>query len=53
MSTYPYQVIRARLQDHNTSYKGVRDCFMQTWGREGIRGMYKGALIGKGYFSSD
>jgi len=45
LSTYPYQVIRTRLQDHNVKYKGLVDCVVQTWTREGIRGMYKGALM--------
>lgn len=31
VSTYPYQVIRARLQDQHTSYKGVLDVVQRTW----------------------
>ncbi|KAF5899101.1 mitochondrial folate transporter/carrier, partial [Clarias magur] len=31
VSTYPYQVIRARLQDQHTSYKGVLDVIQRTW----------------------
>jgi len=45
ISTYPYQVIRTRLQDHNVVYTGLRDCITQTWHKEGIRGMYKGSLM--------
>lgn len=30
-TTYPYQVIRARLQDQHTSYKGVVDVIQKTW----------------------
>ena len=29
--TYPYQVVRARLQDQHRSYKGVMDVVLQTW----------------------
>ena len=29
--TYPYQVIRARLQDQYTSYNGVFDVIKRTW----------------------
>ncbi|KAI6183137.1 hypothetical protein M3Y97_00456200 [Aphelenchoides bicaudatus] len=43
--TYPYQVVRTRLQDQNAAYKNLRDCVIQTWHREGLRGMYKGSLI--------
>jgi len=43
-ATYPYQVIRARLQmyDAGQSYKGVRDVVIQIWSREGTAGFYKG-----------
>jgi len=41
-ATYPYQVIRARLQDHHHNYKGTWDCVKQTWRHEGGRGFYKG-----------
>ncbi|XP_044259641.1 mitochondrial folate transporter/carrier-like [Tribolium madens] len=40
--TYPYQVIRARLQNQHYSYKGSLDCITQTWKYEGWRGFYKG-----------
>lgn len=40
--TYPYQVVRARLQDQHRFYRGVRDCVKQTWTYEGWRGFYKG-----------
>uniref|UniRef100_A0A069DSI1 Solute carrier family 25 member 32 n=1 Tax=Panstrongylus megistus TaxID=65343 RepID=A0A069DSI1_9HEMI len=40
--TYPYQVVRARLQDQYHSYNGTFDCIQQTWRHEGIRGFYKG-----------
>lgn len=42
LATYPYQVIRARLQDHHLHYKGTLDCLASTWRYEGCRGFYKG-----------
>ncbi|BES92365.1 Mitochondrial carrier protein [Nesidiocoris tenuis] len=42
--TYPYQVIRARLQDQFHSYEGSLDCIRQTWRYEGFRGFYKGLV---------
>uniref|UniRef100_A0A8C4NMD1 Solute carrier family 25 member 32 n=1 Tax=Eptatretus burgeri TaxID=7764 RepID=A0A8C4NMD1_EPTBU len=43
-STYPYQVVRARLQDQHTSYAGVWDVMKCTWRNEGLRGFYKGMV---------
>lgn len=40
--TYPYQVIRARLQNQHYSYNGMWDCIVQTWKYEGWKGFYKG-----------
>lgn len=42
--SYPYQVIRTRLQiyDAGKAYKGSRDVVTQVWRREGIKGFYKG-----------
>ncbi|PYI10888.1 mitochondrial carrier [Aspergillus sclerotiicarbonarius CBS 121057] len=42
--TYPYQVLRARLQtyDAHLVYSGVRDAVAQIWAREGVTGFYKG-----------
>ncbi|XP_054156498.1 mitochondrial folate transporter/carrier-like isoform X2 [Oppia nitens] len=42
--TYPYQVLRARLQDQHSSYNGVIDVIRKTWRFEGIKGYYKGLL---------
>jgi len=43
-STYPYQVIRSRLQNHaaNHVYPNVRTCIRKTWQDEGYRGFYRG-----------
>jgi solute carrier family 25 folate transporter 32 len=41
-TTYPYQVIRARLQDQYHSYNGTWDCIKQTWRYERLPGFYKG-----------
>lgn len=42
--TYPYQVVRARLQtyDANDKYRSASDVVKQVWAREGLRGFYKG-----------
>ncbi|MCJ1288182.1 hypothetical protein MMC26_007537 [Xylographa opegraphella] len=42
--TYPYQVIRARLQtyDADRTYKSTRDVVNRLWKQEGISGFYKG-----------
>lgn len=42
--TYPYQVIRARLQDQHVNYDGVKDVITKTWRYESYRGFYKGFL---------
>lgn len=42
--TYPYQVVRARLQDQHKTYNGVIDVLKSTWRFEGIVGFYKGLL---------
>ncbi|KAL8737946.1 MAG: hypothetical protein Q9181_001209 [Wetmoreana brouardii] len=42
--TYPYQVVRARLQmyDAGQTYKSARDAVAQIWRQEGVGGFYKG-----------
>lgn len=40
--TYPYQVVRARIQSQHQRYDGVIDCFARTWRYEGMAGFYKG-----------
>lgn len=41
-ATYPYQVVRTRLQNQHYCYKGAVDCIKKTWAFEGWRGFYKG-----------
>ncbi|MCJ1367727.1 hypothetical protein MMC16_006861 [Acarospora aff. strigata] len=42
--TYPYQVVRARLQTYEAgeTYTSARDVVRQVWRREGLGGFYKG-----------
>ncbi|KMU78566.1 mitochondrial deoxynucleotide carrier [Coccidioides immitis RMSCC 3703] len=42
--TYPYQVLRARLQTYDAAgtYRGLGDVIAQIWRREGLAGFYKG-----------
>lgn len=42
VTTYPYQVVRARLQECNSKYSGSVDCVRRTFRYEGISGLYKG-----------
>lgn len=52
--TYPYQVVRARLQtyDANAQYQGASDVVRKVWAKEGIRGFYKGCVAPMNSFSS-
>ncbi|CAC5422714.1 SLC25A32 [Mytilus coruscus] len=43
--TYPYQVVRSRLQDQHRSYNGVLDVLKQVWRYEGLAGFYKGCGV--------
>ena len=42
--TYPYQVVRARLQTYDAPklYKGAMDVVRQVWHKERLAGFYKG-----------
>lgn len=42
VTTYPYQVIRSRLQDQHSQYNGVWDTILRTVRNEGWKGFYKG-----------
>ncbi|CAI9719492.1 folate transporter carrier-like isoform X2 [Octopus vulgaris] len=43
-ATYPYQVVRSRLQDQHASYVSCRDVIEKTWRHEGVYGFYKGLV---------
>ena len=42
--TYPYQVLRTRLQSYDASavYRSLGDAVRQIWRNEGVAGFYKG-----------
>lgn len=42
--TYPYQLVRARLQTYDaaSTYRSLRDVVVKSWRREGVMGFYKG-----------
>ncbi|RXG70525.1 putative mitochondrial carrier C27B12.09c [Armadillidium vulgare] len=42
VTTYPYQVLRARMQDQHSHYVNLRHCVKETFRYEGITGFYKG-----------
>jgi solute carrier family 25 folate transporter 32 len=46
-STYPFQVVRARLQTYRNQhvYQGFSDAVRQIWTKEGARGFYRGYVV--------
>ncbi|EYC11382.1 hypothetical protein Y032_0050g1888 [Ancylostoma ceylanicum] len=44
-ATFPYQVLRTRMQDHNVQSGGVWRTTVDTVSREGFRGLYKGCIM--------
>lgn len=47
--TYPYQVIRSRLQNFNADEqygRGIQGVVKRTWQHEGLRGFYRGIVPG-------
>lgn len=44
--TYPYQVVRSRIQNHATShiYPNISTCIRVTYTQEGLRAFYKGLV---------
>ncbi|KAH8664079.1 mitochondrial carrier domain-containing protein [Xylariales sp. PMI_506] len=47
--TYPYQVIRSRLQNFDAEQhygRGIRGVISRTWTNEGLRGFYRGIVPG-------
>ncbi|ESN95002.1 hypothetical protein HELRODRAFT_186014 [Helobdella robusta] len=45
-TTYPYQVVRSRLQDQHRKYNGVVHVLKETYRYEGWRGFFKGLVPG-------
>ncbi|TIA91096.1 hypothetical protein E3P99_01244 [Wallemia hederae] len=43
-TTYPYQVIRSRLQN-STEFENIRHCVKESYRREGVRAFYRGLGI--------
>jgi solute carrier family 25 folate transporter 32 len=44
VTTYPFQVLRSRLQDKQTTYVGMLDVLVRTYRNEGLLGFYKGLV---------
>ncbi|KAK2058524.1 mitochondrial carrier [Colletotrichum caudatum] len=47
--TYPYQVLRSRLQNYDADERfgrGIRGVVARTWQEEGLRGFYRGLMPG-------
>lgn len=42
--TYPYQVVRSRLQDQHRNYSGALHVCRELWRKEGLFGFYKGLV---------
>ena len=46
IASYPFDVVKSKMQSDGFGkemrYKGMTDCFRQTWQREGMRGFWKG-----------
>jgi solute carrier family 25 folate transporter 32 len=38
--TFPYQVLRTRLQDQHSQYSGLVDCTLRTVRGEGLQGIF-------------
>ncbi|KIK55381.1 hypothetical protein GYMLUDRAFT_47936 [Collybiopsis luxurians FD-317 M1] len=41
-ATYPYQVVRSRIQNDSQLYPNIRSTISRTWSQEGVRGFYRG-----------
>ncbi|KAF5399568.1 Mitochondrial folate transporter/carrier [Paragonimus heterotremus] len=42
--TYPYQVVRSRMQDQHRQYNGLLHVIRELWRGEGVMGFYKGLV---------
>ena len=48
-ATYPYQVVRSRMQNHEAETrfgKGIAGVMKRVWAEEGLRGFYRGVGLG-------
>ncbi|KAF5390472.1 hypothetical protein D9757_005230 [Collybiopsis confluens] len=41
-ATYPYQVVRSRIQNDTQLYPNIRSTISRTWSQDGFRGFYRG-----------
>ena len=44
VATYPYQVIKSRLQQQRGKYRGMVDCVLKITRQEGIMGYFRGIV---------
>ena len=48
LASYPFDVVKSRMQTDgfgkDMRYRGMRDCFAQTWRIEGLRGFWQGIV---------
>jgi len=51
--TVPADVIKQRLQINRGQYRGVVDCVMQTWQREGLSAFYRQTSLSTFYASDE
>ena len=46
IASYPFDVVKSKMQSDgfgkDQKFKTMRDCFIQTWRAEGMRGFWKG-----------
>ena len=46
LASYPFDVVKSKMQSdgfgESQKFKGMNDCFRQTWRAEGMRGFWKG-----------
>ena len=48
---YPFQLVRARLQDQHQNYKNLKDVIFTTYKNEKIYGFYKGLYLLNFFFT--
>ncbi|PHH69067.1 hypothetical protein CDD83_5842 [Cordyceps sp. RAO-2017] len=45
-ATYPYQLLRSRLQNEQAAARGLGALVVRTWREEGVAGFYRGLVPG-------